>query len=277
LCCLTESELVLVAAAVATALGLSQGAVTLTSWVLVIIPIERRSGESAGKWRLTYDVEVESSDAANVIAETISSSDTISALESQIEEDISSSTISITDSTATVTVIGEGKKGIDVLIPVLISTIMLVLIAFAIYWYCKRSDAKVVKKAVLYADVEIVRTTSSGKFTTASGELTSVHEGEGETEPEGTERKLDHEQGAEVERKVIIAKNTNLASTTLGEEQIITTHGQTSNTIEELSKGNKDVGKAELQIMGGRLDPELETVEINSRELGKRRISIQRY
>lgn len=244
---------------------------------------------------MTYDIEVETADVANEIAAAVSSSDTITALEDQIEEDIPSSTISVTESSATVTVFGDGNKnkGTDVLAPVLISMITLVLIILAIYWYCKWSDAKVRKEVMsventdlgptTHGDVQITTTpgeitTSPEQITTALGESTHVHEGE--PEPNITVIRLDQHQetDTEVERKVMCVENTNLVKTTPVDTQVTNTPEQIPTTHEETTDVYNDQGMNETEVTIGRLDQDLKTVESIPNELpvkSKRTSSIQ--
>jgi len=152
LCCLKVSDVVCTENSVAVLLGVPEDAVTLRSWTL--IPFDRRRTDSDDldeAWDVTYDIEAESDDAANKIVEAVSSSDTTSALEDQIMEDIPGSTVEVTISSYTVTVPEEEEwwerrwKGIKVWLLVVISLICFVFILMlAICLCCKRSKAKVV-------------------------------------------------------------------------------------------------------------------------------------
>merc|ERR1719193_61840 len=152
LCCLKASDVVCTVNSVAVLLGVPEDAVTLRSWTL--IPFDRRRTDSDDldeAWDVTYDIEAESDDAANKIVEAVSSSDTTSALEDQIMEDIPGSTVKVTISSYTVTVPEEEEwwerrwKGIKVWLLVVISLICFVFILMlAICLCCKRSKAKVV-------------------------------------------------------------------------------------------------------------------------------------
>lgn len=146
LCCLEVSDLVYTVSSIAVLLELPKEAVTLRSWKLILYNRRRTdSDELARAWDLTYDIEVESSDAANEIVEAVSSSDTTSALEDQIMEDIPGSTVGVTSSFGKFTVLEEGEKVIEVWLVAVIALISFVFILLlAIFCYRKRSKAKVV-------------------------------------------------------------------------------------------------------------------------------------
>jgi len=186
LCCLKFADLLRTVISIAVSLRLDKEAVTLKSWTFIRYLRRRTDSDWLAAWDLTYDIEVESSDAANEIVEAVSSSDTISALENQIMEDIPESTVEVTNSSGTVTVLDKGEKGIDVLLVAVIAWICFVFIMLlAIFWYRKRSKAKVVEgdkcaadteQSIIIPDVELI--------TTTPGESTNVDEVEGEREAE---------------------------------------------------------------------------------------------
>jgi len=176
LCCLEVSDLVHTVISIAVLLELPEEAVTLRSWTLILYHRRRTdSGKLVGAWDLTYDIEVESSDAANEMVEAVSSSDTTSALEDQIMEDIPGSTVNVTSSFGKFTVLEEGEKAIEVWLEGVIAMISLVFILrLAICCYRKKTKAKLV--------VGIIETT-----TPTSGEeriISTNNHNEGEREPD---------------------------------------------------------------------------------------------